>query len=167
MQFSEVLDSLTRYTTARSAQDAIRAVHGRGSTSWLSDTAGIAPRTARRWMSPAYPRGRTTEIIQAAMSLGVAHVVAEILRYATAIDAGRVEVYYKATGRAEGTRGVGTITVGARNGGYLAQCVRDLHNNVLDGATEAFSDTIICGYEDGLEETLGISEYLDGVNLQL
>src|SRR5699024_11693498 len=44
--------------------------------------------------------------------------------------------------------------------------VKDLLGGQPQRAADAFSDAVISGYDDGLEEALSISEYSDGVELE-
>lgn len=162
MQFTEVLQSIATRASVANAQQAIRATHGRGASRWLADTAGISRRTARRWLSGAYPRGRRAEIVAAARDLGAGALAAPAIAAASKIDVGQVRVFYRANGRDEGTRHIGSVTPGH---GYSEQCAAALIAGSGADAEEAFSDAVISGYEDGLEETLSISDYQDGVAL--
>lgn len=164
MHFSEVVQSIARRAGVAEAQAVIRALHGRGASRWLADAAGISRRTARRWLSTGYPRGRAAQILDTARDLGAAALAAQVLPQVSTIDVGsRVPVFYKPTRRGEGTRDIHAVTPGRD---YLDQCAADLLAGAADAAEEAFSDAVISGYEDGLEETLGIEEYPSGVTIQ-
>lgn len=145
------------------AQAALRAVHGRGASRWLADHAGISPRTARRWMSPGYPRGRAAAIVEAALAANTAAAAGARIRGAThiLID-GPVEVYYD--GEPQGQRNIGDLQVTPAMAAYLDRCATDLASGKLEAAAEAFSNAVLNGYEAGLEATLAVEE-LDNVDV--
>jgi hypothetical protein len=60
--FNEWLTRFAARATVADAQAALRSVAGRHTSKYVADAAGIAGRTARRWMSSGYPRSRTAEI---------------------------------------------------------------------------------------------------------
>lgn len=144
------------------AQAALRTVHGRAAARWLAGHTGISPRTARRWLSGAYPRGRAAEIREAALAAGTFATAAARLRGITHIAVGTVEVFYD--GEGQGTRTIGELDVTDEMAGYLNRSATDLENGDLEGAEEAFSNAIINGYDPGLEETLYIEDF-DGIEI--
>lgn len=140
------------------AQAALRAVHGRGASRWLADYAGISPRTARRWLSDAYPRGRAAAITEAARAASVPAAAAARIRTAEQILIdGPVEVYY--VGEPQGQRNIGDLTVTPAMAAYLDRCATDLESGKLEAAAEAFSNAVMNGYEVGLENTLAIEDF--------
>lgn len=165
MEFADVVAALAQTATVDEAQEVIREHIGRGASRWLADTAGIAPRTARRWLSSDYPRMRSRNIVAAASALGMGPLAAPRIARAKQISVGKVRVYYKGTGRDEKTRTIGTVRVRQRSATYLSLASKDLTAGKVELAADAFSDAVICGYESGLEDTLGISDYPDGVDL--
>jgi hypothetical protein len=158
MQFIDVVRSLATSATVPHAQAAIRAEHGKRAARWLAGQAGISRRTARRWLSSAFPASRAAQIIGAASTLGLA---AQRFRTATAIDVGTVSVDYDDDN--QGNRRIGENDVDDEMAGYLHSAANDLENGNLEAAAEAFSNAIVNGYESGLEETLTISDYSSGI----
>jgi hypothetical protein len=161
------------------AQAIIRAVHSRHASAWLADEADISRRTARRWLSSQAPRSRGPAIIAAARAViasnGAAAIravltpdgfVAAIIRALIAaggsITVGRVEVAYD--GQDEGDRMIGSVDVDEWMAGDLAAAADALDAGDLQGAADAFSDAIIGGYDHGLEDTLSITDYPDGIS---
>lgn len=164
MRFGEVVQSIATTARAQYAQEAIRAVYGRHASRWLAEQAGISPRTARRWLSGSYPRGRASRIVEAARdAAGPRGVAAQRLARASAIDVGTVEVEYD--GISQGWRDIGVVNIGKDGFGYVATCCADLQEGNTEAAAEAFSNAVISGYEIGLEDTLSVSDYSDGVQL--
>jgi len=166
MEFTDVVASLARGAGVVHAQAAIRAAHGRGASRWLAQEQGISPRTARRWLSGNYPRGRARAITDAASGLGVGPIAAQRIAYASALSVGKVRVAYRGDARDEGARRIGRIPVRSATAGHLSDAAQELLSGNSSQAADAFSDAVISGYEDGLEETLAISDYSDGIELE-
>ena len=166
MQFPEVVASLARGSGVTHAQAAIRAAHGRGAARWLAQEQGISQRTARRWLSGSYPRSRASAIVDTAGGLGAAALAAQRLAGASTIVVGKVQVSYRGDNRNEGARRIGRVPVRGIAAEHLGDAVKDLLGGQPQRAADAFSDAVISGYDDGLEEALSISEYSDGVELE-
>jgi len=156
MNFREIVDHVARNVDVTIAQAVIRAEHGTGAARWLAAEAGIAPRTARRWMSTSPPRSRVSAIVgHAAANMVTAHV----FRIATAIDVGVITVEYD--GEDQGDRTVGTIQVDTEVAGYLGQSASALEAHQYDVAASDFSNAVVNGYEPGLEDALEVVDYDD------
>lgn len=160
MNFDGVLTSIASRARVHHAQAAIRQQHGTGSARWVAATEGLSERSGRRWMSATPPPRRTTAIIELVTREAL---VAQRLRRTTGIDAGTVTVEYD--GRDEGTRYIGYLDVNDYMAGYLEQAAEALEEGDLDAAEDAFSNAVIGGYSPGLEDTLKVTEYVDGVGV--
>lgn len=175
MEFSEVVASLARGAGVVHAQAAIRGAYGRGASRWLAQEQGISPRTARRWLSGNYPRGRARAITDAASGLGAGPIAAQRIAQASNIIVGKVRVAYRGASqqresrfaaRDEGSRRIGRVRIRSATAEHLSDAMQELLSGKIEHAAEAFSDAVIAGYEDGLEETLSISDYSDGIELE-
>jgi len=165
MDFPTVVRNIARTAGVAHAQNAIRAAQGKDAAKWLADHEGISRRTARRWMSAKAPASRGSNIITAAGVLaGATGLAAQVLRTATGIDVGTVEVEYD--GESQGTRSVGYNDVSDDMLGYLDTAARDLENHDLESAADAFSSAVMHGYEPGLEDTLYVSDYTSGIDIR-
>lgn len=166
MDFRTIVAALGTSITVRQAQSILRSVHGRGASGWVADNAGISQRTARRWLSSTPPRARTGAIRDLALqSVGAYGIAAAILRGVAeaggVISIGKVDVAYD--DQDEGSRSIGDLTVDAWMAEDLEAAASALEAGDLAGAADAFSDAILGGYEHGLEDTLTITDYSDGV----
>lgn len=166
MDFSQLVARLNAGMTVPQAQAIIRSAHGRHASAWLADETNISRRTARRWLSSAAPRSRGPAIIAAARAVITPYgVVAAIIRALAAaggtITVGRVTVAYD--GQDEGDRMIGAVDIDDWMAGDLAAAADALDAGDLNGAADAFSDAIIGGYDHGLEDTLSITDYPDGI----
>jgi hypothetical protein len=160
MNFREVVTGLARTATVHHAQAAIRAEHGRHATRFIAEQAGVSPRTARRWMSSAPPAGRVTVI--AALVPGEA-VAAQRIRAASSVSVGTVDVAYDDDD--QGPRTIGELDVDSYMASELDHAAAALEEGRWDAAEDAFSAAIIGGYSDGLQDTLSVADYRDGVTL--
>lgn len=160
MDFPEVVTSIASRARIHHAQAAIRQQQGIHATRWIADTEGVSQRTGRRWMSDTPPPSRIPNIIQLVTAEQLA---AQRLRGATGIDFGTVLVEYD--GRDEGSRYIGYLDINDYMRGYLEQAIEALEEGDLDLAADAFSNAAIGGYSPGLEDTLKVTEYLDGVDV--
>jgi hypothetical protein len=160
--FEQVMEGLARTAPVQAAQNALRQSLGKGASRWVAQEAGLSQRQAQRWLSANYPRSRAGQIMElVALSMIVAH----ILRIATRVNPGQVGVYYKGNGRDEKTRNIDGFTPSTQVRVYLNRAADDLVRDDLEAAADAFSDAVICGYEEGLEDTLGVSDYADEVEI--
>lgn len=160
MNFRQIVNDLVRTARIDHVQAAIRAEHGKGATRWIAERAGISQRTARRWMSSAPPPTRAGAIV--ALIAGEAIAAARI-RTATHISVGAVAVEYD--GADEGTRVIGELDVTGFMDNELDNCAAALEEGDWDAAADAFSDAVIAGYSEGLQDTLSVFDYQDGVSL--
>jgi hypothetical protein len=160
MNFREVVTNLSRTANVRHAQAALRAAYGKGATRWIAEQAGVSPRTARRWMSATPPAGRVAVII--ALLAGEA-IAAQRIRHAAGISVGTVAVAYDE--RDEGSRFIGDLDVDTYMAQELEAAANALEEGNWDAAADAFSDAVIAGYSDGLQDTLSVWDYGDGVVL--
>lgn len=160
MTFSDVVNELARTARVDHAQAAVRAAYGRQATRWVADQAGVSPRTARRWMSAAPPAGRARVIIGL---VDAAAVAAQRLRTATSISVGTVAVTYD--DRDEGSRVIGDLDVDGYMDAELDAAAAALEEGDMAAAADAFSNAVIGGYAAGLQDTLTVSDYGDGVAL--
>lgn len=160
MNFNDVMRAVSATGTVHHAQDAIRQVHGRGSTSWVAEQAGISARTARRWMSATPPPSRRRNIIDMA---GAGAVAAQKIRSSRTINVGRVRVKYddEDAGTRQPTKQAFNIAdIAGMDAFYDALAADDYRN-----AARHFSDAIINSYSPGLHETLTIYEFESGLEL--
>jgi hypothetical protein len=162
----ETVTGWARLAELRHAQRALRDLLGGRATAWLGEQAGIQPRTARRWMSPACPPSRADTV----MSLAVDRIITVhgapsaadpvlagyVVDEATAVDPGTIELGYD--GDSEGPRTPGEHEV------YLGEVADHLKDNDLARAAEAFSQELLNAYGAGLGESLEIITY-SGVTL--
>lgn len=162
--FEEVVDGLARTAPVQAAQNALRQAHGKGTSRWVAGEIGLSQRQAQRWLSADYPRSRAGQIMEL---VAATTIVAHVLRIATRVNPGQVGVYYKGTGRDEKTRNIDGFTPSAQVRVYLDRAADDLVRDDLDAAADAFSDAVICGYEEGLEDTLGVADYVDEVEIAI
>jgi hypothetical protein len=160
--FEQVMDGLARTAPVQAAQNALRQSLGKGASRWVAEEAGLSQRQAQRWLSANYPRSRASQIMEL---VAASTIAAHVLRIATRVNPGQVGVYYKGTGRDEKTRNIDAFVVGTQVRVYLERAADDLVREDLEAAADAFSDAIVCGYEEGLEDTLGISDYVDEVEV--
>lgn len=161
--WAAVVSSLGRITV-REAQSILRQQLGNGASRWVADEAGIAPRTARRWLSSSAPRSRHSSIIELALSLvGQQGAAAARLRGLAAtggtISVGTVPVAYGSRG--EGSRHIGAVMVDEWMADDLLATATALDRGDLAAAADAFSDAVIAGYSHGLEDTLAVAEWGD------
>ena len=63
----------------------------------------------------------------------------------------------------EGGRTIGDLEVDEWMADDLAAAADALDRGDLDAAAAAFSDAIVGGYSHGLEDTLSITDYSDGI----
>lgn len=150
--------------SVREAQSILRQHLGAGASRWVADEAGIAPRTARRWLSSSAPRARHGAIIELALTLvGTLGAAAARLRGLAAtggsIDVGLVQVAYDT--RDEGSRHIGSVVVDEWMADDLLAAADALDRGDLAAAADAFSDAVMAGYSHGLEDTLTVSEWGD------
>lgn len=164
MQFRQAAEQLALHAGVGWAQQAIRAAHGRHAARWLADQAGIAPRTARRWLSNKSPRGRAEDIRQAAREGGLHGIAAVLFGAANAADLGfAVEVNY--FGQPQGTRGIGYVEFRrSYEQRQIVQCAEDLARADWAGAADAFGNAVLSAY-GGLQDTLTITDYPYGITL--
>lgn len=168
MDFRAIVTQLNAAMTVPQAQAIIRSAHGRHASAWLADESEISRRTARRWLSSAVPRSRGPAVIAAARTIiatpyGVAAAIIRGLAAAGGtITVGHVAVAYD--DRDEGDRMIGDVDIDAWMADDLAAAADALDAGDLDAAADAFSDAIIGGYDHGLEDTLTISDYPDGIS---
>lgn len=152
--------------TAADVADAVRAVAGRNASRYVADTAGIARSTARTWLrsTPTSRVHRLRDLVADAAVAAIRFRRAELIKVGDA--AGRTPVYYKNNpDKHEGDRPIPWIRVTANVAAYLGDAANDLLQGNHEMAQDATSDAIICGYEDGLEDTLGVLEW-DNVDIQ-
>lgn len=150
--------------SVREAQSILRQQLGAGASRWVADEAGIAPRTARRWLSSSAPRARHGAIIELALNVvGTQGAAAARLRGLAAtggrITVGTVPVAYG--DRDEGDRAIGTVVVDQWMVDDLLAAANALDLGDLAAAAEAFSDVVMAGYSHGLEDTLTVAEWGD------
>jgi hypothetical protein len=156
--FAEIVRTLARRAGVPEAQAAIRAVHGTGATRWVAEQAGIAARTARRWMSVTPPPARRQAVVDLALRWLPNHVAARVLRGAgDTVAVGTVRVAYD--GADQGLRSVGEVDVD------LAPVADALESGDVEHAEQALSDTVMEGYEPGLSDTLQVVDYVDGLTV--
>ncbi|MGH3097935.1 MAG: hypothetical protein ACRDMV_18285 [Streptosporangiales bacterium] len=167
MDFRGVVRGLARGASVRDAQAVIRAQHGRAASRWLAAEAGVSTRTARRWLSAHPPGSRAPRILAAAQSASVAGLAAQRLRGAAAegggIAVGVVAVSYDDDD--QGDRDIGWLEINDAMARDLQASADALDAGNLAGAADAFSDAVIGGYGTGLQDTLSVSDYSDGVEL--
>ncbi|MGW7537814.1 hypothetical protein [Amycolatopsis sp. NPDC054798] len=173
MTFEDLIPHIAAAARPEHAQAVIRALHGRHASRWLATHAGLAPRTARRWLSTRYPGGRKREITAAAVAAaveafggdaGARYLAAQRLRTAQSIDVGSVEVDYD--DEPQGRRTIGHRNVDAISSRYLASAAGYLEAGLLDEAAYKVSDAVVNLYEHGLENTLQIAEYSQGIEIR-
>ncbi|WP_199443450.1 hypothetical protein [Umezawaea beigongshangensis] len=158
MTFAEIVRTLARRAGVPDAQAAIRAVHGAGATRWVAEQAGIAARTARRWMSVTPPAARRQAVVDLALRWLPNHVAAGVLRGAGGtVEVGTVRVAYD--GADQGLRTVGEVDVD------LVPVADALESGDVEHAEQALSDTVMEGYEPGLSDTLQVTDYVDGLTV--
>ncbi len=148
--------------TVREAQTILRQQLGNGASRWVADEAGIAPRTARRWLSSSAPRARHSTIIELALTLvGTQGAAAARLRGLAAsggtISVGTVAVAYG--NRDEGSRHIGSVPVDEWMADEVLAAADALDRGDLAGAADAFSNAVMAGYSHGLEDTLTVAEW--------
>jgi hypothetical protein len=161
VDFEAFMVALARQASIAQVQTAIRASAGDGATKSVAEDVGLSRRQARRWLSARdYPRSKESEIRALASDEAVCAI---LLRTATQITyTGRVAVYYKNNAkRSEGTRAIPSLlSIPARVAAFLTSAAKSLEGAAqIAAAEDAFSDAVISGYEDGLEDTLGVLEY--------
>jgi hypothetical protein len=150
--------------TVSEAQSILRQQLGNGASRWVADEAGIAPRTARRWLSGSAPRARHSAIVDLALAVvGTQGAAAARLRgLATnggTINVGTVAVAYE--DRDEGARHIGSVNVDEWMAEELMAAADALDREDLAAAADAFSSAVIAGYSHGLEDTLTVAEWGD------
>lgn len=150
--------------TVREAQTILRQQLGNGASRWVADEAGIAARTARRWLSSSAPRARHSAIVELALTLvGTQGAAAARLRGLAAsggtISVGTVAVAYE--DRDEGSRHIGSVMVDEWMTDDLQAAADALDRGDLAAAADAFSDAVVAGYSHGLEDTLTVAEWGD------
>jgi hypothetical protein len=160
MNFRELVTDLARGVNVRHAQAAIRAAYGKSATRWIAEQAGVSQRTARRWMSSAPPAGRTGVIVALVPREAA---TAQRIRHAAGISVGTVAVSYDE--RDEGSRFIGDLDVDTYMASELDAAADALEEGNWDAAADAFSNAVIAGYADGLQDTLSVWDYGDGVVL--
>lgn len=157
MNFDEAIQGVAASATVTHAQAAIRREHGRASTSWVAEQAGISPRTARRWMSAAAPPARHRTILNMA---GAGAAAAQTIRAARTISVGRVRVRYDDTDA--GTRTPPELTVAEMS---LEPFYDALAAGDYEVADRLFSDAVLDAYGAGLDDILTIAEFDTGLAL--
>lgn len=162
--FEQVVDGLARTAPVKAAQEALRQSYGKGASRWVAGEVGLSQRQAQRWLSADYPRSRAGQIMEL---VAASTIAAHVLRIAARVDPGSVGVYYKGNGRDEGSRNIDGFTPSTQVRVYLERAADDLVRDDLEAAADAFSDAVICGYEEGLEDTLGVSDYVDEIEIQI
>lgn len=159
--FRQVVNQIASRALVTHGQAAIRAAHGKGATRWVADMAGVSPRTARRWMSANPPASRIVALLAL---LSPTDLAAQQIRGASAIDVGAVAVSYDDTD--EGSRSIGHLDVDEAMARELDAAAEALENGDLLSAEDAFSNAVMMGYADGLQDTLTVADYADGVHLR-
>ncbi|GLZ43503.1 hypothetical protein [Actinokineospora sp. NBRC 105648] len=161
--FEELVHRLAASADVHDAQAAIRLSAGDGAVRYVQDLIGKHRSTARRWLhADEYPRTRAPEIIALVSDNALA---AEVLRRTVKITVlGRTDVVYKQSLKGQGSRDVPDVeSFSANVHAYITDAVNGLladgHKDGLKDATEALSNAIICNYEDGLEEVLGVADF--------
>ena len=179
-EFAENLsdEEITDHITTSEAQAAIRDTHGRGASKWLAANAGIAQRTARRWLGSSPPAARRDQIT----ALGARNATPATRRAAAAradtstrtavadrilpssrraaatlrgtqgrVSPGRTSVSYD--GEPEGDRNIWTVDID------IQPVIDNLEADNSDAAADAFQDEILEAYGAGLSENLEISDF--------
>lgn len=157
MNFLDAVSRLADRASLADAQLVIRRERpGRGeAVQWVSAEAGIAMRTARRWLSDDAPAARVGTIVGLALTLARLALIGQVMSHFSGVDVGTVEVEYD--GEPQGTRNIGHREID------LAPIADALMSGAVEFAEEAMSRAVLEAYEPGLEDVLDISDYCDGI----
>ncbi len=163
MSFAEFVSRTARRATAADIADALQLVRGTKTEAarHVSDEAGIALSTAYTWLraTPTSRVDRLRALVDDRVIAAVRFRRAEAIRVG-APGTGRTGVFYKNNpAKHEGNRPIPRITVTANVAAFLGDAANDLLRGDDEMAADSVSDAIICGYEDGLQDTLAIDDW--------
>jgi len=172
MNFRTAILRLGRAKDWTEAVTAIRQEHGSGTSRWISQNLGVSMRTAQRWQAGSQaPAASRRGSVQVAATPDF--VAAGALRRASSVTVGHVKVDSKSTGRADGSRPVGTLLMDPQLRTELDQVAAHLEAGQLMDAEEKMSNALMGGYSAQRSRdarhiapgVLAISDYPAGIDV--